>query len=60
MKYKKLFKHKRKSNRETSSFSKNSSREIYQLKDGSTIRQSYLSGRKQRYNKNDRPIGKEY
>lgn len=56
----KLFKHKRKPNKETSSFSKNTSKEIYSLKDGSTIRQSHLSGKRQRFNKNDRPVGKQY
>ena len=56
----KLFKHKRKPSKETSSFSTNSSTEVYRLKDNSTIRQSHLSGRKQRYNKNGKPVGKEY
>lgn len=56
----KLFKHKRKPNKETSSFSKNTSKEIYSLKDGSTIRQSHLSGKRQRFNKNGRPVGKQY
>lgn len=56
----KLFKHKRKPRKETSSFSKNTSKEIYSLKDGSTIRQSHLSGRKQRFNKKGNPVGKEY
>lgn len=56
----KLFRHKRSPNKETSSFSKNSSRKIYEYKDGSSVHQSVLSGRRQNYNKKGRPIGKEY
>jgi|TARA_R110002126_G_scaffold1880_1_gene11189 hypothetical protein len=56
----KLFKHKSKPRKETSSFTTNSSKEIYQLKDGSTIRQSHLNGKKQRFNKKDKPVGKAY
>ena len=57
--YKKQVKHKRKPNKERSSFSQNTTIEVYRLKDGSTIRQSHLSGRKQRYNKDGKPVGKE-
>ena len=56
----KLFKHKPKPRKETSSFSSNSSKKIYELKDGTSIYQSHLSGRKQRFNKKGKPVGKEY
>jgi len=59
-KYKKLVKHKRNPRDETKSFSKNTTTEVYRLKDGTTIRQSHLSGKKQRYNTKGKPIGKEY
>ena len=57
--YKKLVKHKRSPNKERRAFSQNSSSVKYTLKDGSTIRQSHLSGRTQRYNKKGKPVGKE-
>ena len=60
MTYRKLVKHKRKPNKERDAFSNNTTKEIYRLGDGSTIRQSHLSGRKQRYNKKGKPVGKEY
>lgn len=58
--YRKLVKHKRSPNKERDSFSKNTTKEVYRLGDGSTIRQSHLSGKKQRYNKKGNPVGKEY
>lgn len=45
MPYKKLLKHKRKPRKETSSFSKNTTKTVYTYGDGSTRRQSHLSGK---------------
>jgi len=59
-KYRKLVRHKRKPSKETQAYSKNTTRVQYTLKDGSTIRQSALSGRRQRYNPKGKPVGKEY
>jgi hypothetical protein len=52
----KLFRHKNKPRKETAAFSKNSSRVVRENKDGSTVRQSYLSGRYQKYNKNGKAV----
>jgi len=57
--YKKLVKHKRSPRKETKAFSKNTTRTVYTLKDGSEVRQSVLSGKRQRY-VNGKPRGKEY
>ena len=57
--YKKLVKHKRSPRKETKAFSNNTTRTVYRLGDGSEVRQSVLSGRKQRY-VNGKPRGKEY
>ena len=52
----KLFKHKRKPNKETKSFSENTSKEIYRYGDGATKRQSHLSGKYQTTNAKGRVI----
>lgn len=56
MGYKKLVKHKRKSRRETSSFSKNTEKRVYEYGDGAYKTQSHLSGRYTTYNKKGREI----
>lgn len=58
--YKKLVKHKRSPNKERSAFSQNSSLVKYTLKNGETIRQSHLSGKRQRFNKKGKAVGKQY
>ena len=52
----KLFRHKNKPRKETKAFSKNSSRVVRENKDGTTVRQSYLSGRYQKYSKTGKPV----
>jgi len=55
-KYGKLVKHKRKPRTVTKAFSKNSSRLVKTNSDGSTVRQSYLSGRTATYSKTGRKL----
>lgn len=52
----KLFRHKNKPRKETKAFSQNSSRLVRENKDGSTVRQSYLNGRYQKYNKTGKAV----
>lgn len=56
MKYKKLVKHKRGARKETSSFSKNTSKVVYVYGNGDVRSQSHLSGRYQTVNKKGRVI----
>jgi hypothetical protein len=56
MAYKKLVKHKRKPRKETSSFTSNNEKVVYQYGDGSYKTQSHLSGRYQKYNKKGKPV----
>ena len=58
-KYKKLVKHKRNPRDDTKSFSKNTTRVQYKLKNGDEVHQSVLSGRHQVY-RDGKPRGKEY
>ncbi len=55
-KYKKMVKHKRSPNRETDSFSQNTSKVVYRYGDGAVKSQSHLSGRYQTVNKKGRVI----
>ena len=52
----KLFRHKNKPRKETAAFSKNSSRMVRENKDGSTVRQSYLNGKYQKYSKTGKAV----
>ncbi len=56
MKYKKLFKHKRKPRKETQAYSNNTSKVVYTYGDGAVKKQSYLSGRYETVNKKGRVI----
>jgi len=56
MKYKKLLHQKRKPRKETSAYSKHSSKIVYRYGDGAVKRQSYLSGRYETVNKKGRVI----
>jgi len=58
--YRKLVKHKRSPNKERSAFSSNSSKTVYTYGDGSSVKQSHLSGKYQKYNKKGKPVGKPY
>jgi len=55
----KLFKHKRKPRQEKKAFSKNTTKTVYEYKDGSKRQQSQLSGRYQTVNKKGKVI-KDY
>lgn len=58
-KYRKLVKHKRNPRDDTKSFSKNTTRVQYRLKNGDEVRQSVLSGKRQVY-RDGKPRGKVY
>ena len=51
MKYKKLFKHKRKPKKVKKAFSKHETKKIHEYADGGYVMQSKLNGRKTRYTK---------